>query len=79
MSGYDDKSPVILCYMGWEELAENQRQLLFLCLTEVDFIAMPKVLVVEHHTFHRREWDSQRRIAFFREEPTLDLQVALTA
>ena len=66
-AGYDDGRPIVLESAGWETLPDGTEQFLVHCETLIDFVCMPADLIFGPAVLFKVEWDSERKLAYYRE------------
>ena len=66
-AGFDDDRPLVLHIAGRGVLPDGTRQLKVHCDTLVDFVCMPENLVFGPIVIFKAEWDSENKLAYYRE------------
>jgi len=69
---HDDNRPDILRDCEWVTLPDGREQMTCACESVAAFILLPKVLVIGDTPIARAGWDSDKKIAFYRQPETPD-------
>jgi hypothetical protein len=67
MSDENPDDLITLTGPGWEKLPDGSWQLLVDCETIVHYITLPKTLCMGCHDAYKAGWDSDRKLAYYRD------------